>query len=242
MLLHASSQTFDEPASPKCVARAGETGCSPVLEIRDYKTLVRAAWRARDFNAVAVAADKLLDKAPGTPDIARMRVKALLSLARLQEAAAAVLPLAGAEPQLAATVVGALVKAREIEPAARILIALRAAGARAGDAHSALQGKVASLLLASGNAEERAGAPEKARAAFLLGAQAAPENGELQRKVSNLRNAARNAAKGVDFETDAAAYVAAWNSLLALEPGNVNAMKRLAVAAEKSGDHVAAME
>jgi tetratricopeptide (TPR) repeat protein len=219
-----------------------ETGCAPVTELRDYKTLVRAAWRARDFNAVAAVADKLLDKAPKTIDVARMRVKALLLLGRAQEAGNAVLPIAVAEPRLALTVAGALVKAHELDAAARIVIALRKAGADAPDNFHALAGKVASLLLAAGDAAEKSGAADKALTAFLLGAAADPANVALQRKVAALRAAARNMAKDVDFEKDAAAYVAAWKNLLALDATNVNAMKRLAVAAEKAGDHAAALE
>lgn len=230
------------PSVKSAMAFRPEAGYAPATEIRDYKTLVRAAWRARDFNAVATVAEKILDKAPKIIDIARMRVKALQLLGRQREAAAAVLPIAAAEPELALRVSSALVKAREIELAATIVVALRDAGKTGTDNFKALSSKLAALLLAAGVAAEKSGAGDKSLAAFLLGAATDPENVALQRKIGSLRNAARNAAKQVDPATDAGAYVAAWKKVLTLDPKNVNAMKRLAVAAEKAGDHAAALE
>ena len=210
-------------------------------DVRGGLMAIREAWRRADWASVIAGAEALLKISPQHPDALKMQLKAAVNSGRLDVAAQAAVAVAEEQPSVAFLAARKLIGARDWETAAAVLVALRQAGFGEADGWDTAVAKVAFNLLKSATQARTDGDDERYRHLLRLGVAVEPDNALLRRKMDALRAELVEQARAQEFEKDPEGFVAAWERVLDMDQRHVTAIKRLAGAAEKTGDQHRAM-
>ncbi|QEN85049.1 tetratricopeptide repeat protein [Labrys sp. KNU-23] len=226
---------------PASWGQPGRRPAPSASELRNHLEAVRDAWQSSDWEGVIAAANDLLTLSPNHASVLKMRLRAAISAGLLDKVAQSAIAAADAHPSTAFIAAKKLLSGHQVESAAKVLVAIRHADAGDIDGFDEIAKRIASNLGKSAADLERGGDQEGYRRVLRLGIAVAPTDSTLRRRFSALRSDVVERAKQADFEHDPTGFVAAWEHVLNVDPEHPTAIKRLATAAERSGDATRAL-
>jgi tetratricopeptide (TPR) repeat protein len=97
-------------------------------------------------------------------------------------------------------------------------------------------------MLKLGDEAMTEGDAELAKAAWIAGTRLAPRSRILSSRVRELAENAKEEARQVDREQNPAAYIEAWNDVLRLDPTNLSAANKVALALGRGPDKAATLD
>lgn len=216
----------------------------PVSVTKEQKARLRQAkdaWKDGQWAEAYAICDALVGEGIQKPEIVQLRLRAALKLDDFDKIAAAVTETADPASLFAAA--RALTKAGRLEEAAAAFGNLRSHHPEFS--HQSLLPSIERLLAkltAQGDAALRKGEIRQAAAIWQVAQRADPDNSGLSKRLRTAKRHVLTDATAYDLDEDAQRYADAWSLVIAVDPADKRAYKRLAMAAEKYENFSAAAE